>query len=277
MDILFDINSFNVILPTIIATVIATIIINAATVFVKLCKESFTQKPSKHYIISEQISNIFYSLYIIIVPFGCIIIFLGIFTLLLLAVAFFFPVQYNNVILFFNDQVFIRTFIIIISIFIEVMVYKSNIFKKVKAKPHFRAVYIFFPTFILVLSLLPASIFSYVLIVILFIINLPVLFTFQPRTDYIIYNKMDINLNNGMCYLNLDTKNVNFKKNTCIIDVFYNSNTHIKKETILIPVTNIVAKRYYDADYKIDFAYNFLLKHFPCIFVDQHKENQDDI
>lgn len=266
MDILFNINSFDSIVPTIIATVIATAISKGFDIFVKLFATSWAQSSSMHYISQKRISNIFYSLYIILIPTGCIIVFLAIFASLSLITGFCYPLQFNNIISLFNNNIFACAFLIVVSVFIEFIIYKSNILKKVNVKPSFRTLYIFSPTFVLASSLLPDSIFSFVLITILFIIIFLVLLLFQPRTDCLIYNKMDISLNNGMCYLNLNTKNVNFKKNICIIDIFDNTDTDIKKEKILIHVNNIVSRRYYDLDYKIDTYYNFLLKHFPCFF-----------
>lgn len=231
-----------------------------------------------HYIFDKRLQSKFLNFisifYVVIVPIVSLLLYLIFFIIIIALSTFISAYCTNSIINLFINEFFMHILIIIISLIITLIIYKTKIFETFNIKLWIKIIYILLPVLILIISFLFNSIFLNSLLFILLILAAII---FQPRIDHIIYNKMDITLNNGMCYLSLNTKNVNFKKNICIIDIFDNTDADIKKEKILIPVSNIVSKRYYDLDYKIDAYYSFLLKHFPCIFIDQNKDKQDDI
>lgn len=246
----------------IILTLVASLFVPFITFCLKSVGNYICSKFNKHYICKKPFLNLFQTIfsafYIVIMPISCTILYFIIF-IFIASLVNFFPFGLL-IIKFMSDYNFVFLSSIILSLLIEYKIYKNKKFSKFNIKKGFRLLYTLLPTAILVLAWFPHSIIINIIVGILFFINLPTMLALQPRTNLVIYNKMDITLKNGTCYKDLDTKKVCFSKNACIIEIFYKYSPEILKETISIPLNNIISKRYHDSEYKIDSYYDFINK-----------------
>ncbi len=257
-------NIVNQLVFPILAQIIVAAILSFFSFLYNNIKGTHSQK---HYRIKKRSSSFLCAIYIPLIILLSIILFIALYFITILIIYCFYNKYFYTIIYFINNAVFLYICIFIISILLNTFVYNHNFFKNFNFKSIIIKSYIFSPSLLLFLLLISNIAHCHVIIIaVIYALCLILSIPFQPRIDSYTFQKMDIELNNGKCYNALSTHNISFDKDHCIIQIYYSHNPSVVMSSILIPISNIASKRYYDIKCNVDYYYTFLLKHFPFIF-----------